>query len=39
MGATDKCDVKIGGGCLDLGPDILGGGLISEGVRVGDLGD
>ena len=36
--ATEEGDGKRGGGCLDLRPDILGGGPVSDAVRVGDVG-
>ena len=39
MGANDKGAGKRGGGCPDLGPDLLGGGPVGNAVQVGDLGD
>ena len=40
MGEDDRCLEKGGGGgCPDLGPDILGGGSVGPLVRVRDVGD
>ena len=39
MGTADEGSGKRGGGCPDLGPDILGGGPVSETIRVGEMVD
>ena len=39
MGADDTGVEQGGGGCTDLVPDILGGGLVCPVVHVRDVGD
>ena len=39
MGAADAVVEQGGGGCPDLGPDILGGGSVGTIVLVRDMGD
>ena len=39
MGEADMSIEQGGGGCPDLGPDILGGGSVGIVVRVRDVGD
>ena len=39
VGETDEGYGKRGGGCLDLGTYILGGGPVRDDIRVEDVGD